>query len=95
MVISSCFINKSHFQELLFLIIQIAPRRGRPSLEALACVGSFAKAMGPAMEPHVRGLLDSMFSAGLSPTLIDALEQISLRLFNIHIYFEGLYCYLL
>ncbi|XP_020699146.1 serine/threonine-protein kinase TOR isoform X1 [Dendrobium catenatum] len=58
----------------------IAPRRGRPSLEALACVGSFAKAMGPAMEPHIRGLLDSMFSSGLSPTLIDALEQISLSL---------------
>ncbi|KAL6964512.1 non-specific serine,threonine protein kinase [Sarracenia purpurea var. burkii] len=54
----------------------IAPRRGRPSLEALACVGSIAKAMGPAMEPHVRGLLDVMFSAGLSSTLVEALEQI-------------------
>lgn len=58
----------------------IAPRRGKPSLEALSCVGSFAKAMGPAMEPHVRGLLDSMFSAGLSPTLIEALEQITLSI---------------
>ncbi|KAK1282825.1 Serine/threonine-protein kinase TOR [Acorus calamus] len=58
----------------------IAPRRGRPSLEALACVGSFAKAMGPAMEPYVRGLLDSMFLAGLSPTLVEALEQISLSI---------------
>ncbi|KAJ6818004.1 serine/threonine-protein kinase TOR [Iris pallida] len=58
----------------------IAPRRGRPSLEALACVGSFAKAMGSAMEPHVRGLLDYMFSAGLSPTLIEALEQITLSI---------------
>lgn len=67
------------FKKYYFFIIQIAPRRGKPSLEALACVGSFAKAMGPAMEPHVRGLLDSMLSAGLSPTLIDALEQISLR----------------
>ncbi|KAH0977767.1 hypothetical protein GBA52_027486, partial [Prunus armeniaca] len=55
----------------------IAPRRGRPSLEALACVGNIAKAMGPAMEPHVRGLLDVMFSAGLSPTLVEALEQIT------------------
>lgn len=87
-MVISCFINKFHFQELLCLIIQIAPRKGKPSLEAIACVGSFAKAMGPAMEPHVRGLLDSMFSAGLSPTLIDALEQISLRLINFHISIE-------
>ncbi|PHT26219.1 Serine/threonine-protein kinase TOR [Capsicum baccatum] len=54
----------------------IAPRRGRPSLEALACVGNIAKAMGPTMEPHVRGLLDSIFS-GLSLTLVEALEQIT------------------
>ncbi|KAF8410286.1 hypothetical protein HHK36_002811 [Tetracentron sinense] len=59
----------------------IAPRKGRPpSLEALACVGSFAKAMGPAMEPHVRVLLDAMFSAGLSPTLVESLEQISVSI---------------
>ncbi|XP_042517087.1 serine/threonine-protein kinase TOR isoform X2 [Macadamia integrifolia] len=58
----------------------IAPRRGRPSLEALACVGSFAKAMGLAMEPHVRSLLDAMFSAGLSPTLVEALEQITVSI---------------
>ncbi|XP_038982974.1 serine/threonine-protein kinase TOR isoform X1 [Phoenix dactylifera] len=58
----------------------IAPRRGRPSVEALACVGSFAKAMGPAMEPHVRGLLDSMFSGGLSRTLVEALEQITVSI---------------
>ncbi|PHT33258.1 hypothetical protein T459_35714 [Capsicum annuum] len=56
---------------------QIAPRRGRPLLEALACVGNIAKAMGPTMEPHVRGLLDSMFSSGLSLTLVEALEQIT------------------
>ncbi|KAK9941754.1 hypothetical protein M0R45_007448 [Rubus argutus] len=55
----------------------IAPRRGRPSLEALACVGNIAKAMGPAMEHDVRGLLDVMFSAGLSPTLVEALEKIT------------------
>ncbi|XP_047258351.1 serine/threonine-protein kinase TOR-like [Capsicum annuum] len=55
----------------------IAPRRGRPSLEALACVGNIAIAMGPTMEPHVRGLLDSMFSSGLSLTLVEALEQIT------------------
>ncbi|PHT28513.1 hypothetical protein CQW23_31895 [Capsicum baccatum] len=29
------------------------------------------------MEPHVRGLLDSMFSSGLSLTLVEALEQIT------------------
>ncbi|XP_062082941.1 serine/threonine-protein kinase TOR [Humulus lupulus] len=55
----------------------IAPRRGKPLLEALACVGNIAKAMGPAMEPHVRGLLDIMFSAGLSSTLVEALDQIA------------------
>ncbi|KAI8028412.1 Serine/threonine-protein kinase TOR [Camellia lanceoleosa] len=58
----------------------IAPRRGRPSLEALACVGNIAKAMGPAMEPHVRGLLDAMFSAGLSFTLVEALERITVSI---------------
>ncbi|KAM0864557.1 hypothetical protein ACQ4PT_043843 [Festuca glaucescens] len=56
----------------------IAPRKGRPSLEAITCVGSFAKAMGLAMERHIRGgLLDAMFSAGLSDKLVDALESIS------------------
>ncbi|KAK7366496.1 hypothetical protein VNO80_08487 [Phaseolus coccineus] len=55
----------------------IAPRRIKPSLEALACVGSIAKAMGSVMEPHVRGLLDIMFSTGLSTVLVEALEQIS------------------
>ncbi|KAG9134054.1 hypothetical protein Leryth_004753 [Lithospermum erythrorhizon] len=55
----------------------IAPRRGSPSLEAVACVGNIAKAMGPSVEPHVRGLLDVMFSAGLSLTLVEALKQIT------------------
>lgn len=58
----------------------IAPRRGRPSPEALACVGNLAKAMGPKMETHVRSLLDAMFSAGLSVTLIEALDQISVSI---------------
>ncbi|XP_019183667.1 PREDICTED: serine/threonine-protein kinase TOR isoform X1 [Ipomoea nil] len=58
----------------------IAPRRGRPSVEALACVGNIAKAMGPAMEPHVRSLLDAMFSSGLSLTLVEALDQISISI---------------
>lgn len=68
----------------MFLLIawpQIAPRRGKPSQEALACVGSFANAMKAAMEPHVRALLDAMFSSGLSPTLVEALEQITVRYF--------------
>ncbi|PHU26346.1 Serine/threonine-protein kinase TOR [Capsicum chinense] len=56
------------------LLDAIAPHRGRPSLEALACVGNIAKAMGPTMEPHVHGLLDSMFSSGLSLTLVEALD---------------------
>ncbi|KAK1436478.1 hypothetical protein QVD17_02258 [Tagetes erecta] len=58
----------------------IAPRRGRPSLEALACVGNIAKAMGPAMETHVRSLLDAMFSAGLSSVLVESLEQITISI---------------
>nr|XP_027112687.1 serine/threonine-protein kinase TOR [Coffea arabica] len=58
----------------------IAPRRGRPSPEALVCVGNLAKAMGPKMESHVRSLLDAMFSAGLSVTLIEALDQISISI---------------
>ncbi|XP_057821315.1 serine/threonine-protein kinase TOR isoform X2 [Cryptomeria japonica] len=55
----------------------IAPRRGKPSMEALACIGSLAKAMGPAMEIHVRSLLDAMFFPGLSPTLVESLDQIA------------------
>ncbi|KAH9295237.1 hypothetical protein KI387_038825, partial [Taxus chinensis] len=55
----------------------IVPRRGKPSMEAMACIGSLAKAMGPAMETHVRSLLDAMFSSGLSPTLVEALDQIA------------------
>ncbi|KAL3515383.1 hypothetical protein ACH5RR_022285 [Cinchona calisaya] len=58
----------------------IAPRRGRPSPEALACVGNLAKAMGPKMEPHVHSLLDAMFSAGLSVTLTEVLDQISISI---------------
>ncbi|KAM7479086.1 hypothetical protein LguiA_027299 [Lonicera macranthoides] len=58
----------------------IAPRRGAPSLEALACVGNIAKAMGTVMEPHVRSLLDAMFSAGLSFPLVEALEQITISI---------------
>ncbi|EEF44132.1 fkbp-rapamycin associated protein, putative [Ricinus communis] len=58
----------------------IAPRRDRPSLEALACVGNIAKAMGPHMEQHVRNLLEVMFSAGLSSTLVEALEQITISI---------------
>ncbi|XP_031383805.1 serine/threonine-protein kinase TOR isoform X3 [Punica granatum] len=58
----------------------IAPRRGRPLPEALTCVGNIAKAMGPKMEPHVSSLLDVMFSAGLSITLVEALEQITISI---------------
>ncbi|KAK6945935.1 Phosphatidylinositol 3-/4-kinase, catalytic domain [Dillenia turbinata] len=58
----------------------IAPRRGRPSMEALACVGNIAKAMGPAMETHVCSLLDAMFLTGLSETLVEALNQITVSI---------------
>ncbi|XP_024379368.1 serine/threonine-protein kinase TOR [Physcomitrium patens] len=56
------------------------PRRGRPSLEAVACVGALADAIGPDMKPYVEGLLDSMFALGLTPTLVHALKQISSRI---------------
>ncbi|KAL2621813.1 hypothetical protein R1flu_002018 [Riccia fluitans] len=55
----------------------ISNRRGRPPLEALACIGSLAKALGPDMEEPVRSLLELMFQCGLSPTLVEALKQIS------------------
>uniref|UniRef100_A0A2P2LTC6 Serine/threonine-protein kinase TOR n=2 Tax=Rhizophora mucronata TaxID=61149 RepID=A0A2P2LTC6_RHIMU len=58
----------------------IAPRKGRSSHEALACAGNLAKAMGKEMEPHVRNLLNAMFSAGLSPTLVEALKQITVSI---------------
>lgn len=48
-------------------------------MEALACVGNIAKAMGTVMEPHFRDLLDAMYSTGLSVTLVEALEQLSVR----------------
>lgn len=35
--------------------------------------------MGPTIEPHVRGLLDVMFSSGLSTVLVEALKQICTR----------------
>ncbi|KAH7427560.1 hypothetical protein KP509_10G049200 [Ceratopteris richardii] len=63
-----------------FLREAIAPKRGKPSMEALECIGSLSKAMGPAMEKHVRGLLDAMFVCGLTPTLVKALESIVSRL---------------
>ncbi|PHT28492.1 Serine/threonine-protein kinase TOR [Capsicum baccatum] len=77
--ITSLLPRIAHFLRDQFVpnYLMIAPRRGRPSLEALAYVGNIAKAMGPTMEPHVRGLLDSMFSSGLSLTLVEALEQIT------------------
>lgn len=54
-------------------------------MEALACVGNIAKAMGPSMEPHVRSLLDAMFSVGLSSTLVEALENITARSSSRHL----------
>ncbi|KAJ6944874.1 serine/threonine-protein kinase TOR isoform X1 [Populus alba x Populus x berolinensis] len=55
----------------------IAPRRAKPSLEALACVGNIAKAMKTAMEPYVRWPFGCHALCWLSPTLVEALEQIS------------------
>ncbi|CAN8288398.1 unnamed protein product [Cochlearia groenlandica] len=62
---------------VLHLRDAIAPRKGRPLLEAVACVGNIAKAMGSTVETHVRDLLDVMFSSSLSATLVDALDQIT------------------
>uniref|UniRef100_A0A9I9DHK0 Serine/threonine-protein kinase TOR n=1 Tax=Cucumis melo TaxID=3656 RepID=A0A9I9DHK0_CUCME len=59
-----------HVASVFLPYMPIAPRRGRPSLEALACVGSIAKAMGPAMESHVRGLLDVII-----PTLLPSIQE--------------------
>lgn len=59
--------------------MQISPRRGRPSLEAVACVGALAEAIGPDMEQQVRSVLDSMFALGLTPILVNALKQIASR----------------
>lgn len=58
----------------------IGPRRGRPSMEALACVGSLAQWVGPEMAEPVRSLLNVCFAAGLSPTLVDALSKIATHL---------------
>ncbi|KAG0576661.1 hypothetical protein KC19_5G097200 [Ceratodon purpureus] len=55
----------------------ISPRRGKPSLEAVACVGALAEAIGLDMEPYVRLVLDSMFALGLTPILVTTLEQIA------------------
>ncbi|KAF3525976.1 hypothetical protein F2Q69_00046635 [Brassica cretica] len=51
-----------------------------PLLEAVACVGNIAKAMGSTVENHVRDLLDVMFSSGLSSTLVEALDQITISI---------------
>lgn len=80
------FLSCKCFFVCTYYDFQIAPRRGKPSLEAMACVGSFAKAMGLDMEPYVRDLLDSMFLSGLSPTLIESLEQITARFVLISIF---------
>ncbi|BBN14806.1 serine/threonine-protein kinase mTOR [Marchantia polymorpha subsp. ruderalis] len=55
----------------------ISTRRGKPSMEALACIGNLAEALGSDMEESVRSLLELMFQCGLTPTLVDSLKQIS------------------
>lgn len=61
------------------MMVQISPRRGKPSLQAIACVGALAEAIGSDMEEHVRNVIDSMFAVGLNPTLVTALKQIAAR----------------
>jgi len=48
--------------------LQRSFHRGRPSIEAAACVGALPEAVGPDMEIHVRSVLGSMFELGLTPT---------------------------
>lgn len=61
------------------MMLQIAPRRGKPSLSAIACIGCLAESMKSDMEDYVRTLLDQMFAAGLSTTLVASLNKITLR----------------
>jgi FKBP12-rapamycin complex-associated protein len=61
------------------MMVQISPRRGKPSLQAIACVGALAEAIGSDMEEHVRNVIGSMFAVGLNPTLVTALKQIAAR----------------
>lgn len=51
-------------------------RSGDLCLEALTCVGCLAQALGPVMDPYLRQLLGSMFTAGLCKTLVDVLSEI-------------------
>jgi hypothetical protein len=44
--------------------------------EALTCVSMMAKAIGPPLVGYMHDLLDPMFSAGLTRTLIDALTEV-------------------
>ena len=48
----------------------------RCAAEALTCVSMMAKAIGPPLVGYMHDLLDPMFSAGLSRTLIDALTEV-------------------
>ena len=54
----------------------LAPRRGRVSMEALACLGSLTTAVGQPMAALVKDLLPLCFQGGLSPTLVDTLMQV-------------------
>jgi len=45
--------------------------------DALQCVSMLARAVGPKLVPHMGDLVDQMFSSGLSPTLVDALRELS------------------
>ena len=45
--------------------------------EALRCVTKLATAVGPGLAPHVGTLVDDMFLAGLSQTLLEALDQLA------------------
>eukprot|EP00742_Colponemidia_sp_Colp-10_P007030 GILJ01007544.1.p1 GENE.GILJ01007544.1~~GILJ01007544.1.p1 ORF type:complete len:2402 (-),score=355.14 GILJ01007544.1:281-6541(-) len=56
----------------------LTPRSRRPFChEALTCVSMLPRAVGPALVPHMQDLVDQMFSAGLSSTLINALRELS------------------
>ncbi|CEM08834.1 unnamed protein product [Vitrella brassicaformis CCMP3155] len=51
-------------------------RQEAQTQEALICISKLAKAVGPQLAPQIEQLVDKMFVGGLSPTLLEALNQL-------------------
>jgi FKBP12-rapamycin complex-associated protein len=75
-------VGGEHIRQYLDAIIStikdgLTSKRGRPFVpEALTCAARLAKSVGELIKDHLLGLLDQMFSAGLSTTLTQALADI-------------------